>query len=269
MKQSECPKCKAALPRRGQFCLECGLDLYAEGLRRKPIPWLQVLLVAAIAGGVLAVLVIGPGKPQAAPEVEAVIARTRDLLRLLADRNYAAVVDGYFKTNSARFAEVEELLRESARGAGAQGLKNAQSHGFRDLNAALAYVRKHGTKHPDYIARLLYTIVSHPEPNPWLSPRRAERFFEWYLEQAFGAADVAKAQLDTADARWEEGRLTVKVRYPEPVAPPPGVEDPSVLHWRLVTGGWGGCTTQRLILEFGTDDHLGEFLDLLKRLPAE
>ncbi len=270
MKATECPKCKTALPRRGQFCLDCGLDLYAEGLRRQPIPWLGIIAIPAAVAGVLAVLVIGPCKSgETAPEIETVVEQTKDFLRLLADKEYAQAVGRYFRANGARFEDAEGKLREAVRGAGAQGLKNAQSQGFRGLDETAVYVRKHTTRNPEYLAKLLHAIVSQPEPNPWLSARRTELFFEWYLEQAFGGVDLAKAQLSTQDARWEEGVLTVTVRFPEPVTPAPGMADPTVLRWRLAGSGWGGCSKQRAVLDFGADDHLGDFLDLLKRLPAE
>lgn len=271
MNPTQCPKCKATLPRKGQFCLECGLDLYAEGLRRRPIPWLQIIIVAVLVAGVLAVLIIGPGRPESAPEVEQVIEQTRDLLRLLAEKNYGQVVDRFLRANAQRYREAEERLRQIARGDGAQGLKNAQSHGFRSLDETLAYVRKQVTRHPDYVARLLYTIVSHPEPNPWLSPRRVDRFLEWYLEQQFGGLDMARAQLLAGGARWEDGALVVNVRYPEMPKRIPGLADPTVLRWRLASGTWGGCGKQRAVLDYGgeAEDHLGEFLDFLKRLPAE
>ncbi len=271
MKATQCPKCKAALPRQGQFCLDCGFDLYAEGLHHRPFPWAKVVGIPIAVAIVAAVLIIGPGgrKSDTAPEVEVVIGQTREFLRLLAAKDYAAAVEQFVKANSVRFGEAEEKLRQIARGAGAQGLKNAQSQGFRSLDEVLAYVRKHRTSNPDYTGKLLYTIVSHPEPNPWLSPRRADRFFEWYLEQSFGEADVAHAQLATQDARWEEGLLTVKVRYPGGAKPLPGAADPEVLRWRLVGSGWGGCGGQRAVLELSGDDHLSELLDLLKRLTAE
>jgi len=267
---SQCPKCKAALPRRGQFCLDCGFDLYAEGVRHRPFPWFHVIGIPAIVGGVLAVLIIGPCKSETAPEVEVVVEQTKDLLRLLAEKDYGRVVERYLKADSARYGQAEEKLRQIARGDGAQGLKNAQSHGLRNPDEALTYVRKHGSKSPEYVARLLYTIVSHPDPNPWLSPRRVERFYEWYLEQAFGGLDASRPPQPAAEgARWEEGVLTVAVRYPDPMKLAPGMADFSVLRWRLVSSGWGGCGRQRAMLDFTADDHLAELLDLLKRLPAE
>jgi hypothetical protein len=267
---TQCPKCKATLPRRGQFCLDCGLDLYAEGLRHKPFPWLQVLAIPAVVGGVLAVLIIGPCKSSdTAPEIDTVVEQTKDFLRLVGEKDYAAAAERFLVANRARAGEVEEKLREAVRGAGAQGLKNAQSHGFRSLDETAAYVRKHTNRHPEYLAKLLYAVVSHGDPNPWLSAQRTERFLAWYLDQAFGGVDAAKAQLSTQDARWEDGVLTVRVRYPEEAAPPPGVADPSVLRWRLAGAAWGGCGKQRAVLDFGADDHLGDFLDLLKRLPAD
>jgi len=270
MKAKQCPRCKAALPRKGQFCLDCGLDLYAEGLRRRPIPWAQIIVLPLLVAAVLAVLVIGPcGRSQAPPEIEAVVEQTRGLLRLLAERDYAGAVHHYVRANAARFAAAEEKLRDIVRGDGALGLKNAQSQGFRNFEDCLAYVRKHRTRHPRYVARLLYAIISHPEPNPWLSPRRAELFFAWYLEQSFGGADVARAKVTAGDARWDEGRLAVAVRYPEPPELFPGAADPRVLHWRLAGGGWGGCGRQRAVLDLDEDDHLDELLDLLRRLPAE
>ncbi|MBM4036986.1 MAG: hypothetical protein FJ290_00605 [Planctomycetes bacterium] len=269
MKATECPKCKTALARRGQFCLNCGLDLYAEGLRHRPIPWFRIIAAPAVVAGVLAVLIIGPCKSETAPEVQVVVEQTGELVRLLRDKDYGQVVSRFLRANTARFEDAEELLRQCARGAGAQGLKNAQSQGFRNLDEALAYVRKHGTKHPEYTARLLYTIVSHPEPNPWLSAQRTARFFEWRLEQAFGDADLAKAQVVPGDARWEGGMLAVGVQYPEPVLPFLGIPDPSVLRWRLAGSGWAGCGRQGAVLDFDAHDELAELLDLLKRLPAE
>ena len=271
MRRAECPKCKAALPPTGQFCLDCGLDLYAEGVHHRPVPWFKIIAIPVVVAAVLAALIIGPPKRETAPEVEAVLAQTRDLLGLLAQKDYATAVERYFKTNAARFDAAEETLRETARGQGAQGFKNAQSQAFRSLDDALAYVRKYGTRNPDYIGKLLHVMVTHAEPNPWRSSRRTEMFFAWYLEQAFGGADVAQAQLDSGDARWEGGLLTVKVRYPELAAPPPGVADPRVLRWRLVRSGWAGCERQRVVLDFCTsdDDHLAELLDLFKRLTAE
>ncbi|MBM4033105.1 MAG: zinc ribbon domain-containing protein [Planctomycetes bacterium] len=266
---NQCPKCKAELPRRGRFCVDCGLDLYAEGLRHRPIPWFPIIALPVVVAGVLAVLIIGPCKGETAPEVDAVVGQSREFLRLLADKDYARVVDRFLKANSARYAEVEEKLRQCMRGAGAQGLKNAQSHGFRNLDEVFVYVKKHSSRSPEYVAHLLHAIVSHAEPNPWLSPRRAEVFYEWYLAQAFGGADLGKAQLAATDARWEEGMMTVKVRFPEPPKVLPGVADPSVLRWRLVSGGWGGCERQRAVLDFAPDDRLNDLLDLLKRLTAE
>ena len=269
MKATECPKCKAALPRRGQFCLDCGLDLYAEGLRHQPIPWFRIIAAPVVVAGVLAVLIIGPCKSETAPELDTVVEQTKDFLRLLAEKNYAEAAERYLKANRAHFEDAEEKLRNAARGAGAQGLKNAQSQGFRNGDEVLAYVRKHGARNPEYLAKLLYAMVSQPDPNPWLSSQRTGLFFAWYLEQAFGDLDVAKAQLASGGARWEEGKLTVTLSFPDPVTPAPGMADPTVLHWRLVSGGWGGCGRQRAVLDFGTDDHLADFLDLLKRLPAE
>jgi hypothetical protein len=269
MKAMECPKCKAALPRRGQFCLDCGFDLYAEGLRHQPFPWFRTIAVPAIIAGALAVVIIGPCKSETAPEIDAVVGQSKEFLRLLAEKDYAQVVESYLKVDSGRFGEAEERLRDAIRGAGAQGLKNAQSHSFRNLEETTVYVRKHTTRHPEYLAKLLYAIVSHADPNPWLASQRTERFLAWYLEQAFGDLDMAKAQVASGGAHWEEGKLTVALRFPEPVTPAPGMADPTVLRWRLVSGGWVGCSRQRAVLDFGTDDHLADFLDLLKRLPAE
>ncbi|HUT34643.1 MAG TPA: zinc ribbon domain-containing protein [Planctomycetota bacterium] len=269
MKATQCPKCKAALPRRGQFCLDCGLDLYAEGLRHPPIPWFRIIALPVVAAGALAVLIIGPCKSETAPEIATVVEQTKDFLGLLAQKDYGRVVERYFAANTQRYADAEEKLRRIARGEGAQGLKNAQSQGLRNLDETLAYVRKHSARNPEYIAELLYTIVSHPDPNPWMSSERTERFFEWYLERAFGSCDAARAQVAAEGARWEGGMLTVTVRYPEPVPPAPGMPDPTVLHWRLVSGSWAGCSRQRVVLDFGTDDHLGDLLDLVKRLTAE
>jgi len=57
VKPARCPKCEAELPRRGRFCLECGCDLYAEGVRRPPPPLVPIALIA-LAVGIVAVLAV-------------------------------------------------------------------------------------------------------------------------------------------------------------------------------------------------------------------
>ena len=268
MKETQCPKCNARLPKRGRFCLDCGLDLYGEGLRRPPIPWFRIIAVPAVAAGVLAVLIIGPCQREKAPEVEAVVASTRELLRLLGEKDYRGVVARFSKGNRAHFADAEATLHAIARGEGAPGLNIARSHGFRSIEEVLAYVQKHGASHPEYVAALLYTILSHPDPNPWLGPGRTETFFAWYLEQTFGEADAGHAEPAPGDPLRDGRRFTVEVVYPEPFGVLKGVADPTKIPWRL-EGGWGGCRRPSAVLEFGTDDHLDTLLELLKRLPAE
>ncbi len=47
-RQTHCPKCNAELPRKGQFCLDCGLDLYDEGIHHAPSPWFPIIVVALV-----------------------------------------------------------------------------------------------------------------------------------------------------------------------------------------------------------------------------
>jgi len=264
-----CPKCNAELPPKGQFCLDCGLDLYAEGVHHKPVPWGRIIGIPLVVAAAAAVLIIGPCKAKAPPEATEVTRRTQNLLDLLAKEDYAAAVRRFLKPNAKQYAQAEERLRDIARGTGAPGLNIARSQGFRDLDDARAYVRKHGTPHVEYTARLLFDMLSQPDPNPWLGPGRTEAFFTWYLEQAFGELDVAEAKLPDHQPQWEEGQLVVQIGYPEWVPPCRGVADPGELRWRLAGSSFGGCGRQQVLLDFGREDHLDEVIDLLKRLPAE
>ena len=269
MKQTTCPKCNAKLPAKGRFCLDCGLDLYGEGLRRAPIPWGKIIGLPLLVAGGIAFLVIGPCQSSTPPEAAVVTRAAQDFLRLVGAKDYAGAVDRFYAADAKRFAEAEGKLHSIFRGEGAPGLNIARSHSFRTYDDLLGYVHKHGTRYPEYVARLLYAVLSQPEPNPWLSSRRTELFFAWYLEQAFEGTEASRAELASDEPRWDDRVLVVTVRYPTPSARPSGVADPSTLRWRLVGGGWGGCSKQSAVLDFGRDDHLDEVLDFLKRLPAE
>jgi len=266
MKPSRCPKCDSELPRKGRFCLDCGLDLYTEGIRRAPIPWLQILILL-IVGVVAVVLLVAPPWQSKTPfEIEEARNATKDFVALVAGGDYEAIVQRYYKPDAARFKETEQQLWEIVRGQGARGRKIFDSQEFRDLEAAIAYVRKNETANVGYVARLLSDMCARSEL--WMSPQRTEVFFAWYLEQAFGGIEATPEQIGVDGPHWREGFLTVKLTFPEAPEPPRGVEDPTVLRWRLV-GGWGGCRKGHCVLVFGQRNHLDEVLDLLKRLPAE
>jgi hypothetical protein len=260
MRPTQCPKCKAALPASGRFCLECGLDLYAEGIHHRPIPWFHILVIPLLVAGVVAVLVINPFKRKTPPEVATVVRQSREFLELLGRKDYATAAERFLKADAKRLEEVKEKLRQICRPERVR-LDDLRSQQFRSHEEVRKYLDNQPSppEHPGYVARLLYAIISQPEPNPWMSPNRTERFLAWYLELAFSQADAANATLASEDPERGEGLLTVRIAYPAP-APPAveGMPDPTMLRWRLMGNDW--------VLEFGTDDHLDEVLRFLRGL---
>jgi hypothetical protein len=266
-KHTQCPKCGAELPRKGQFCLECGLDLYAEGIHRPPGPWVPLLLLVLAAGGVVAFLATRP-REQMPPEERLVRDHTAELLRLAHEGNYTEMVQRFFEPDRPRYERTGELLRNAVRGDGAPGLNVFRATCMDNLEEAAKFVRRHKAEHPELLVRMLAAITFKEGAlrtslgGTAFGTQRTELFLAWFLELAFGEADTANAQV--TDVAWRDGPdgeplLVATVRYPQPAAPLPGVPDPTVIPWRrLGEGKW--------VVLFDAEAPLRELLALLRRV---
>jgi len=297
-KETHCPKCSATLPRRGRFCIECGLDLYREGIRRSPFVWLRVGGCGLVAL-LLAVLVLNPFKPPP-PEKQAV-ELTKQFLELLKAEDYGGIVERFYKPDTVRFRRVEDRLWEITCGEGAHGLWNVfgnwrlrQFNGFGD---ARDYVEKHGARHRDYVAALLYAVAYHldangkkiADPEQFRIGPRAQRFYTWYLRHAFRPVDLRQIDLDNVEIRLvnaspepgpggEDGAeeeqdargallYDVRVIYPSIGPLLPDFDDPTLIRWRYSLGNAGGCRSRPVYtLTLGGEDRLDDVLEFLKPL---
>jgi hypothetical protein len=265
-KPTRCPKCNAELPAKGQFCLECGLDLYAEGVHHAPFPWLAILIVLTLAGvGVL--VAMWPRAPKAPPENEEVARLTEEVLRLAADGKYREIVQRYCVPDAARLEKAGAALREIVRGQGAPGLNLFRATCMDDLDEAKKFVQRFGAEHPDYAVQLLAAIVFQGGSlrtslgGTQFGAQRTEEFLAWYLGLAFRDVDAGGAQV--LSVRWQdspggESLLVASVRYPTLPDPVSGVAEVTSIPWRrLPDAKWA--------LALGEQAHLDEVLALLMK----
>jgi len=268
-RDAQCPKCNAALPRKGRFCLECGLDLYAEGLRQAPSPWPLILVGVGLLAAGIVYLATQRGGHRDDPEVREVQAATRELLQLVADKKPDEIVRRFFQPDTKQFQKTGDALRDIIREKGAQGLLFFRASCHDDAKEAESLVRKYGAAHPQYILGLLGALAFQDGAlrtfagGTAYGNQRTEAFLDWYVRLAFEGADAKNARID--DVRWQEmpdgeSLLVAKVAYPEPPKTVPGLPDPTILPWRRLGEG-------RWALAFGESDlHFDELLDFLQRL---
>lgn len=268
MRRARCPKCGVELSSRGRFCLECGCDLYAEGVHRPPLPVLPVLLALVAVGVLVAIGVLVARRSSLAPEERLVRGRTEEVLRLAAAKKFDMIVRRFYVPNTAEFEAVGSALREIVRGSGAPGLNLFRASVMNNLDEARKLVERYGTKHRDYVVGVLAAICF-PDGalrttlgGTLIGAQRTETFCAWHLALAFRGLEPAKAQI--AGVRWDQAPdgspvLTVSIRYPGEREVIPGIVDPTELRWLQVEGGaWA--------LSFGHTFHLDEVLDLLRRV---
>ena len=265
--QAQCPKCNAELPRRGRFCLECGLDLYEEGLHSPPRHWVAVLVIVLLAGGVVALLATRPPSEDVPPEERAVRRLTADLLELAAAGRHAAIVEHFCEPDKPHYEKAGGLLGEIVRGSGAPGLNVFRATCMDDLEEATKFVDRYKAEHPEYIVRLLAAITFEDGAlrtklgGAAFGSQRTDLFLAWFLERVFADAEPGGAEI--VKVEWTRGLadeplLTVTLRYPEPPETLPGVPSPTVISWRrLGEGAWAITLTD--------ETNLQELLDLLRR----
>lgn len=266
MRVEQCPKCGAELPPRGRFCLECGCDLYEEGVRRRAVPWLPILLSLGVAGAVAAAVVALTRTPAHPPEESLVRELSTEFLRLAADRKYDEIVRRFYQPNATEFDALDASLKEVVRGSGTHGLNLFRATCMDNHAEAQKFVSRFGAEHPAYLVRVLTGITFQDGDlrtslgGTLIGAQRAEYFCAWHLGLAFDGVDAAAARI--ADIRWEDGPdgerlLAATIEYPQQPEPMPGVTDPSVLRWRqLRPGVWvlllGGPLGLDDVLEFLT-----------------
>jgi len=267
-RQTHCPKCNAELPAKGRFCLECGLDLYEEGIHKAPSPWFPILVAGLIVAGVVAFLATRPKQKADPPEVRQVREATADLLALAADGKFETIAARYCKPDTPRYERNNDLLGEIVRGGGAPGLNVFRATCLNNREETAKFVDKYKTEHPELIGELLEAITFEDGAlrtdlgGTAFGTQRTDLFLAWFLGRVFANAEPAKAAVgkiawDTSPAG--ESLLYVNVGYPEPPETLPGVPSPTVIPWRrLGEGKWAITLTDEARLQ--------ELLDLLRRV---
>jgi len=268
VKPARCPKCEAELPRRGRFCLECGCDLYAEGVRRPPPPLVPIALIALAVGVVAVLAVLASRRSTEAPEERVIRAKTQRLLALAAEKKFGEIVREFYMPNRREFEAVDRELGEIVRGSGAPGLNIFRASVADDLEEARKFVERYETPHLDYVVGVLAAICFRDGAlrtslgGALVGAQRAETFLAWHLGIAFLGLEPAKASITSIRAdQAPDGSpmFVVSIHYPGQREAPAGVVDLSELRWIQADGGtW--------TLTFGHTFHLDEVLDLLQRV---
>lgn len=278
---AQCPKCNAALPRKGQFCLECGFDLYAEGVRKPPSPWILILVGLGVVTAVVAYLVARSAGPRLDPDAREVQAVTREFLRLAADKKHDEIVRLFFEPDATHFKETGDELRGIVGEKGAVGLLKFHSlccgnrEEANNLKEANIRMSNCGTPEQQDIRQYLLGLLGALEfkkgqlrgiaDGTVYGKKRTTAFLAWYVGFSFEGADMEKAEIAEL-VGWREPPgggeklYYVNLRYPRPPEVIPGLPDPAVLHWRRLDSG-------RWVLAFDEYDfHFRELLDFLQRL---
>jgi hypothetical protein len=244
-----CPKCSATLPRKGRFCLECGLDLYEEGVHHRPVPWLPILLGVVGAAIAAVAIVARSAKPSLPPENEQVRALTRELMGALARQEYRDVVRRFCKPDKERYDEVHRLLSDIVRGeVGQAGLNVFRTRCMNDAEEAKRFAREFGAEHVDYVVAVLAALTFEDGAlrgefgGALTGVDRTEAFLAWYLHVVFLLIDASSAEI--AEVGWKEGPegdmlMVATMSYAEPGEARPGLPDPRYIPWRrLGAGQW-------------------------------
>lgn len=273
-KTTQCPKCDAPLPERGRFCLECGLDLYEEGVHAAPRHLIPVaILLAAVAAFAIYAATRKP-PAQADPEREEVTRLTARLLELAEQGEFPAIVSRFHEPDKERYKKAGELVREIVRGPGVPGLRIFETNAMNDIEEADKFVKKYGTPHPQYVAGVLAAFkfqdgALRAKFGLKYGAQRTKDFVAWYLSLAFGACKLKDAKIRSISwqPRGDAPPLMIaSIEYPEgyEYEPIPGVADPKTIAW--LYHGKGKWT-----LELGMDDLflLQEVLNLLGRVKIE
>ena len=241
-------------------------------MQKTPLVITACIIVAAIAGLVI-LRWAGKGQepePEAAPpEIRQVIEHTRELLRLVANKDGAEIVRRFYKPDTERYGKTSELLWEIVRGSGAKGLAVFKANSRDDYEVGRKVVREYGTRNPDYVASVLAAIcfadgALNRSFGPKVGQGRTDAFIgSFYMSLVFHNVDVGTATIAGAvreDDPEDRQIITVTVRYPENPATMPGVASPTSIPWRrLPDGQW--------TLDLGSAEQylLEEVVDFLRR----
>ncbi|NQT87705.1 zinc ribbon domain-containing protein [bacterium] len=263
---TDCPKCSASLPRRGRFCLECGLNLYEEGVRRRPVPWLPIL-AAIVAASLTAVYIVAQSrKPSLPPENEQVRALTSNLMKLLSEKEFREVVRLYCEPDKEQYDEVHRLLGNIVRGeSGSHGLNIFRTRCMaaneeNRFKEAERFAREFGAKNVEYVVAVL-AALTFPKGDlrgelggTLTGTDRTDAFLTWYLGVVFHKMDLTDAEV--TEVGWEKGPqgdmlMVATMSYIEPVQLVPTLPDPTDIPWRrLGEGKWAlTLTNQHLLAE--------------------
>jgi hypothetical protein len=268
-KETFCPKCHASLPPRGRFCLECGLDLYEEGVHSPPRHIIPVILFLLLAAALATYIATRRPPKRSDPEKEEVSRLTNELLALVQEKGFATIVARYYKPDKERYERVGELLREIVRGRGAPGLNLFESSTMNDPEEADKFVKRFGTEHPEYVAGVLAAFkfndgALRAKFGTKFGAQRTEDFVAWYLSLAFGSYKAEGAKVTEVSWQYRSDGpplMVARIQYRVAYQPVPGVADPVTVAWlRRGKDAW--------TLELGIDElfNLPEVLDLLSRV---
>jgi hypothetical protein len=224
--------------------------------RPRQVPRTQTLVVPPVAAPPAT-----PTREQQQPDTTTasrVQQETRELLTLLAARDYERILDNYCQPDEATFGRVETLLDQLLRGDAAEGFSRWSALLIRlGRDKAVELLRRAGDPYPDYTADLLQHLAR--EPNASGTHRsaedRARDVLRWHIAGLFEGLDLGKAEI--RPEVQGEGVLTVAIECGgRSAAPRPG-DDPRRIRWGKLPAGW--------VVKLALADRLEGVRDTLQR----
>jgi len=250
----KCPKCGKRLPKRGQFCHECGQDLYAIGFRHPSSNWPYVVLVVAIVATVYVLIRLRPPAARLTPWQEEVLTATTQLLQLARDKKFDRIVSLYLaeSVNPDRYQALRQELLDLS-GHPNCYLAASESTPYERLRDLASTV----SQYPDYCAFLVQNMAD-TKGRFRQAAGRTDRYFEWWLEMTFSKTDLSSPQIKIEVPEDKDNQeATAKIHYSASAAVP-GFDDPTEIKWQKVEG--------KLLPLLATDTHLKDVKDLLDKL---
>jgi len=266
-----CRVCRASNPPGRRFCEECGALLVPR--RRRAL--LAGLGVVAVAGAVAIALVAIPwrGRPERPPAraemPPAGVARppepqppapavappakparsrfagrvreeTRELLKLLAAKDYERIIDNYCQPDDAGFRRVQRALDEIVRGESSTDFARWTVFLIRSGEAeTVERLRRAGDPHPEFAAALLSCLIRDPDASGRhrRAEDRARDVLRWHIAGFFEGIELAKVAIrDVKEERSEGFVTTLECGRQPPGAGPEGTS--RRIRWCKLPVGW-------------------------------
>ncbi|MBL7223520.1 MAG: hypothetical protein ISS72_06695 [Candidatus Brocadiae bacterium] len=173
--------------------------------------------------------------PRSVPVPARALAETKELLSLLAAKDYERILDNYCEPDDEDLPRVRRALDHIVVGAGAAGFRYWSRTAIRQgALKTIARLRAAGDPHPVYTTELLTHLARHPQASGAHVPaqRRARNVVIWHLTGLYGGLRLAGARVAPMATRTGD-HLVVGLECEGTAGGVRPGEDPRRVHWRV------------------------------------